>query len=158
MNKHSENLKVRIGDILIGDGDVALEKEIEVAPYQIPGLDNCAIFSPIKIKSAIHRIDRNAAMVIIRVSYDLETGCSRCLTNINIPIDFKAEGVFSVHPDLDEGEFSINKFAEIDLTRFLEEEIVLHIPTSSLCSKGCKGICNQCGKNLNKEKCRCKKS
>jgi len=44
---------------------------------------------------------------------------------------------------------------EIDLDPFVYEEVVLNMPVRPLCSEACKGICPQCGKNRNTEKCDC---
>ena len=43
----------------------------------------------------------------------------------------------------------------VDLTESLREDIVLAIPQSYICRDGCQGICDGCGKNLNKEECIC---
>ncbi|MEA2011666.1 MAG: DUF177 domain-containing protein [Verrucomicrobiota bacterium] len=43
----------------------------------------------------------------------------------------------------------------IDLTNDIREDTLLCIPQTALCSTDCKGICPQCGKNQNNEKCKC---
>jgi uncharacterized protein len=45
---------------------------------------------------------------------------------------------------------------EVDITDDLREEILLHIPVFPVCSDDCKGICPQCGADLNKGPCECK--
>ena len=44
---------------------------------------------------------------------------------------------------------------EIDVDPFVYEEVMLNMPVRPLCSEACKGICPQCGKNRNTEKCDC---
>jgi len=39
----------------------------------------------------------------------------------------------------------------------LRQEIILHFPVVSVCSKSCKGLCPVCGVDLNKENCSCDK-
>lgn len=44
---------------------------------------------------------------------------------------------------------------EVDITEELREAILLNLPHFPLCEEGCKGLCAQCGKNLNKGPCGC---
>ncbi len=46
----------------------------------------------------------------------------------------------------------------VDLTEDLREEIILHIPAFPLCSEECRGVCPQCGANLNTGSCACEKN
>jgi len=46
---------------------------------------------------------------------------------------------------------------EIDLGEVLQEQIVLAAPYQPLCSPACKGICQQCGQDLNAGSCQCEK-
>ncbi len=54
------------------------------------------------------------------------------------------------HDDTDLSEYDGKT---VDLREFLREEIVLLAPLQVYCAPDCKGICLNCGKNLNKEKC-----
>lgn len=55
-------------------------------------------------------------------------------------------------------EFDVNFFEgnEIDLSPVVEEQFFLSLPYQALCKSDCKGICQQCGKNLNQSACPCK--
>jgi len=46
----------------------------------------------------------------------------------------------------------------IDLTDDIREEVLLHLPRYPVCMPDCKGLCPQCGHNLNDGACRCKVS
>lgn len=88
--------------------------------------------------------------------------CNRCLKEYSQVIEIdeaSAEFLLELpkHKEDDEEFFLIDKKnVEIDLTDFLRQEIVLHLPLISVCSKSCKGLCPRCGIDLNKEKCDCK--
>lgn len=43
----------------------------------------------------------------------------------------------------------------IDLTEPIREDILIGLPITPLCQKDCKGLCVECGKNLNFGKCGC---
>ncbi|MBT8043065.1 MAG: DUF177 domain-containing protein [Kiritimatiellales bacterium] len=45
----------------------------------------------------------------------------------------------------------------VDITEDLREEILLQVPGFALCSDGCKGRCPQCGIDLNKGSCTCRR-
>jgi uncharacterized protein len=45
---------------------------------------------------------------------------------------------------------------EIDLRDALAEQVVLALPYKPLCRHDCKGLCQNCGANLNQEVCQCK--
>jgi uncharacterized protein len=45
----------------------------------------------------------------------------------------------------------------VDITEDMREELLLHIPGFPVCSEDCKGVCPQCGADLNKGACQCKK-
>ncbi|MBN2685866.1 MAG: DUF177 domain-containing protein [Pontiellaceae bacterium] len=46
----------------------------------------------------------------------------------------------------------------VDITEDLRDEILLHVPGFAVCSEDCKGICSQCGADLNDGPCSCEKS
>lgn len=95
--------------------------------------------------------------------YDVEisalVSCSLCLKKYSkdIFIDY-FEGEFYLSPpqgkEIAEQYFKINKKKlEIDLAEIIRQMLLLHFPAFPVCSKGCKGLCPHCGKNLNEETC-----
>ncbi len=72
--------------------------------------------------------------------------CSRCLTEFYM----KLQKEVNLHYEL-KGELSIQ------LDGALKDEIIIDYPIKILCKEDCKGLCVQCGKNLNEGPCDCKK-
>lgn len=70
--------------------------------------------------------------------------CGRCLQKI---------------PDLVDREFElfyeIKGKEEIETTDDLREILILDHPITFICRKNCKGLCPECGANLNEETCHC---
>jgi uncharacterized protein len=64
--------------------------------------------------------------------------------NIKDTEDEKEDVVF-IHPDTD----------KIDLEKDIRDFAVLAVPMKNLCSEDCKGLCPNCGKNLNEGPCNC---
>ena len=44
----------------------------------------------------------------------------------------------------------------VDLTNDIRESMILAFPSYPVCRESCKGLCAQCGANLNEEACGCK--
>ncbi len=88
--------------------------------------------------------------------------CSRCLQDFDYDIEVpSADRVFFFRTeDADSGDpndiyLVDTRNQEIDTFEVLRQEILLHFPQTPVCSTGCKGICQNCGKELNKGKCSC---
>ena len=46
---------------------------------------------------------------------------------------------------------------EFDFSEVIRDRIILEIEMKPLCSESCKGLCSQCGQNLNLGDCKCNK-
>jgi len=105
--------------------------------------------------------------VFIKGSFSalIDICCSRCLERAKLPIgsDFtytlipaKAETREDLELTPEELETSYYQSDFIDLTPIIFEQIILQIPMKALCSEECKGLCPNCGVNLNTSSCNCK--
>ena len=56
----------------------------------------------------------------------------------------------------DDLEFSVYDGDEVDLTPLVQEQVLLALPTRPLCKEDCRGLCPQCGINLNEHQCDCR--
>jgi len=86
----------------------------------------------------------------------IETECTRCLETVHLPISFQLDDLFyypasTVPP----GELSVGDEGIIDLAPLIRELSLLEIPMQVYCREACKGICVECGKNLNEGPCDC---
>ncbi len=90
----------------------------------------------------------------------LET-CDRCLskfenlTKTNFEIWLYSDARLIEESNQDAIYFSEN-MNSIDLSGVIEEFIELEIPIKRFCSDECKGLCTDCGANLNKGICNCR--
>lgn len=87
--------------------------------------------------------------------------CTRCLRAMNLSYDIEFSELFapaSLANTISEEETPPNLIDDgdyIDLTPILREESILAHPIGVLCSKECKGLCPQCGQDLNEITCDC---
>jgi uncharacterized protein len=100
-----------------------------------------------------------------RQTTSLETNCARCLDPITQKVDREFDLLYRpLGTDAGRDEMSVTEAeAEIGyyegegilLDDVIREQILLAVPLKLTCRQGCKGLCPQCGKNLNQETCSC---
>ncbi len=81
--------------------------------------------------------------------------CSLCLAPVSIDIHVDFSEKYSDDDSSDE-DFWGYTGKKIDFLPSIIDNIILNLPMKSLCSPDCKGLCNECGKNLNNGHCDCK--
>jgi uncharacterized protein len=96
----------------------------------------------------------------------MELTCSRCLEPANCPIS-KAFDVYFQQRDkamFDEDEIELTEKdtrtafftgTQLAIGDILREQVLLALPMKALCRLDCKGLCPQCGTNLNINSCEC---
>jgi uncharacterized protein len=55
----------------------------------------------------------------------------------------------------DDVETSYYRDDEVDLNELIREQFYLALPMKPLCTEECRGLCPQCGANLNTDTCDC---
>jgi uncharacterized protein len=102
----------------------------------------------------------------LKCSIEIDTiahyNCDRCLESYSLPFNEGFELLFHIgsndfETDEDDVVFIAPEKAEIDLTDWIIEYLILSLPMKNLCREDCKGICAGCGVELNYENCRCDK-
>jgi uncharacterized protein len=84
----------------------------------------------------------------------LELRCHRCNKKIdyNMVVDL-GERYFPSQAEVEDEYVYHGK--EIDLNPMIIDNINLHMPMKILCKGDCRGVCTQCGCNLNESSCDC---
>jgi uncharacterized protein len=52
-------------------------------------------------------------------------------------------------------EFSLYEGEEVDVSPLVREQLLLALSSPPVCAEGCRGLCPQCGVNLNLQSCSC---
>jgi uncharacterized protein len=103
--------------------------------------------------------------IVARVSAEIETHCARCLEAVGNKVTEEFDLVYRPQGvDIRGDEASINQ-AETEIGYYqgegllledvLKEQILLALPVKQVCNAACKGLCPQCGTNLNTGSCNC---
>lgn len=69
--------------------------------------------------------------------------CARCLEPVTEAFQSALERTYELAQQ------------EIDISEEVRESVLLALPERMLCRPDCKGLCPQCGKNLNEGRCAC---
>jgi uncharacterized protein len=100
-----------------------------------------------------------------RLATSLELSCARCLEPItqDVKRDFdllyRPQGADAGRDEMSvteaEAEISYYEGEGISLEDVVREQVLLAVPLKVTCRENCKGLCPQCGKNLNEGSCDC---
>ncbi len=99
-----------------------------------------------------------------KVRSEVTTKCVKCLEKFENSINSKFDIVLFPMDIIDADNTALNPedleyiFYEgdkIDINKILQEQINFFIPMNPVCGDSCKGICPNCGTNLNNESCKC---
>ena len=103
-----------------------------------------------------------------RFQIEVAAECSRCLEgyiqDLTMKIDEQYYPVVNINSgkwnpavSLEEGSFTLDINHVLHLGEALRQGIVSTFPLKPLCNDGCRGICPQCGSDLNQMSCNCRK-
>ena len=131
---------------LMSESDLALAEGSLVFHGEMENLDR------------VIKISGNVACV-------LRGNCDRCGEDVTTPLNCEfVESFTNLEEKADEEaekEEEMIHFFEgdvIDLLPYVEQAIFLNTPMKTLCREDCKGLCPECGINLNENECSCNKS
>lgn len=98
--------------------------------------------------------------VLGNLSFSIEAPCSRCLETVKL--DLRPDIRLMLSPadkviDVDDIDHETYRGDEVDLDDYLRGQIAISLPVKVICSEDCKGLCPNCGTNLNRETCDCEK-
>ena len=139
------------------------EIEVEADNFDYES-DNFALKDLVKVRLSIQQIGEEFYCQG-QMTVPVEEECSRCLTlfdaeltndvSLIIKLD---ESRSNLTADNDDNNVIYLKPGEhaVDLRETVREAIILAIPIKPLCDPDCRGLCTQCGANLNEEICGCK--
>ena len=132
---------------------VAVEK-IKESPFElnedIPAQKWEMDSDDIKFVDAIHIVSRfrkefSNVIVETRITAKKDIVCSRCLESAHQILEQEVKRDYVLE---ELGEY-------LDIDDDIREEILLNFPMKVLCKSDCKGLCPNCGANLNSEQCKC---
>ena len=132
---------------------------------------HCRIVTPLRGELTVLP-QEDGCLIRGTLSGEVAVPCTRCAEETAIPIDHRFDSFEPYGSSEDESEE--NAFSEegiddlvmseengvpvLNLAGLLWEEFVLALPVKILCRPDCRGICPECGKNLNDGPCGCEEN
>lgn len=122
---------------------------------------------PLQPTEASLHFSRTSTGVLVRgeISSQLQIHCSRCFEFFTLPVceGFEVQYRGPVEQGLDEEhelkpeelDVSFLDGAKINVAGLVRENVLLALPVKPLCHEACRGLCPECGKNLNEGTCSC---
>jgi uncharacterized protein len=142
-----------------------VERTLEPTDFE-PQDPDYRVAGPVQLSMDVEKAGADAFAVKGRATTTLELACSRCLEPFEIPVDAAFELRYVPHAEnTGEGEREIAEddlitayYREgmLDISELLREQFQLALPMKPLCSDACRGLCPQCGANLNRADCGCR--
>ena len=127
--------------------------------------DNFTVAAPVRLAFDVYK-DKDQFRLDGRVETLLELPCGRCLEPFRWPVDsvfdlrYQPRAPQSAGPEreIEEDDLSTAFYEndEIDLLQMMREQIFLALPMKPLCRPDCRGLCPECGTNLNRGTCVCR--
>ncbi len=87
---------------------------------------------------------------------EYQGNCDRCFETVSKEYTFEIVRTIVQSLENDENdEITVVPDMQLDLEDFCYADIVMSFPTKLLCKDSCRGLCPDCGANLNHEQCNC---
>lgn len=123
------------------------------------------VAAPVQLTMDVEKAGDAAFAVRGTVKSTLELACSRCLDAFEVPVDASFELRYVPQSaNTGDGEHEIGeddlgtayyRDGMLDVIDLLREQFQMVLPMKPLCSEACRGMCPQCGTNLNRNECAC---
>lgn len=149
-------MKVQISDIISGkDRSKKIDYTFEIPQFSFEG----DMIKPIGLCEVVGVISSDSDILILsaKIKADLEMICSRCLETFIYPIDIDIEERFTTNRNSKDDEAIVVMDDVLDITEIVETSIISTLPIKRVCKNDCKGLCQECGCNLNHNTCSCHK-
>ena len=114
---------------------------------------------PIKVVGRLSAAGPSRFYFSGRIAGEAEAPCRRCLTEVGVAVDEEAHFIFSSEGEDSSDDPDVYPFdpqaMTLDLRPAVRETWLLSVPGFALCREDCKGLCANCGTDLNTGSCDC---
>jgi uncharacterized protein len=102
------------------------------------------------------RLSRTQEGILVQATLHVgvQDECYRCLNTVARDTEIEIEELYGYHT-YPASEFSVGDDAILDLSPLIRAEVLIDTSHRVLCKEDCKGLCAECGANLNEGECNC---
>ncbi len=148
---------INLSDALASEGYVA-ERQAEIELTKIScRMGDFSIIEKNPVSLTLTNLGTNKASIEGKTELTLAMNCDRCLKPVptKIPLHFVRQVVSpDVYSEEDDGQNFMEGY-QLNIDGLIKNECLMDLPVKVLCKPDCKGICMQCGKDLNEGECGC---
>jgi uncharacterized protein len=143
-------LRINVGFLL--NAPISTSREINFdLPSQKLGND-------LDLKSLIGKVDltRTPKGILVEgeFSASFPAECVRCLDEFDQKLHTVFSELYAFHDNsVTDSGLIVPEDANIDLLPLLREYLLIEVPIKLVCREDCKGLCTECGENLNYNTC-----
>jgi uncharacterized protein len=141
-----------------------VERTLPASLFDPPD-DDYRVAAPVELSMDVEKASGDAFRVSGRATTRLGLDCGRCLEPYEMPLEVTFDLRYVPHAEnTGEGEREIKeddlttafyREGTLDVTELLREQFQLALPMKPLCAEECRGLCPDCGANLNRTDCGC---
>ena len=139
------------------EGRVRLRENLEPGDPIWQGLD-FRFSGPVHLDLEAQQVLRDV-LVQGTVKAVVDHDCRRCLEPVSVSVEEPVSMFFQAGVPEEQAEaeevYPLPERADLDLGPAVREQVALAVPQFALCREDCRGLCPQCGSNLNEGDCGC---
>jgi DUF177 domain-containing protein len=141
----------------LGAGPVDTQAEVAADDPMFAGLE-VSLRGPVRVQGRLQATGEGRYYWHGSLATRVAAECRRCLVAMEVPVTAEIGALFTREADAveDPDAYPLPAQAtEVDLRPAVREELVLAVPHYVVCRDECRGLCPQCGKDLNAGPCGC---
>lgn len=126
--------------------------------YDMSGVEVSGAFPLRNPVTAKGRVLNRASVVSLEliIRYTYSSVCDRCGEDCEREYNVSVDKLLAASIEGEDSDtIIVVPDLKLDLDGLIYSEVILDLPTKFLCKEDCKGICPDCGKNLNDGECGC---
>lgn len=153
-------IRIDVSSLPEGQSHLDIEEDASGLEIDVPG---ARFISPVAVALDV---TRNGDEIFLsgEASARVLFECSRCLEECECKISGPMDLVILIgHKSAPGDQVQSENLVRIgagekyvDVTETVRSELLLRLPLKPLCREDCRGLCPECGANLNKDRCSCR--
>ncbi len=150
-------MKINISDLIFKKCDkISIETKVDIENIR-RGCELIQLMKPVSVNGNLYRVEES---ILFSGTLDvaIQTECCRCLDEVITNKSISFDEIIKAENEEETQDIIVDVENEcFSLEDFVERLLILKLPMRFLCDHDCKGLCAQCGTNLNNSECSCDK-
>ena len=162
MAENTAYFKIDVTPVYCGEKK-CIEFSYELSPESVEMGNDIEFLTPVTASGTVSETvsgsgdSEGYVELSLTVSTKIGTHCARCLDDVER--DFEISAKYGVTPYLQNAEENetciMTEEGILDIASVARTLFLLNLPSRFLCTEDCRGLCQGCGANLNRETCTC---